>query len=76
MNILSYFKFFLLIYFLLIILLIGKNNLLAEEKIRIIADQILFNSDNDTIDAIGDAVAISENGSKLKADKIFYDEKK
>ena len=75
MNILNYFKFFLLIYFLLIILLIGKNNLFAEEKIRIIADQILFNSENDTVDAIGDAVAISENGSKLKADKILYDEK-
>ncbi len=69
-------KYFYFIFFLFIILTtIASNKISADQQIRIIADEILADDLSGQIEAMGNAVAIDEKGSKINADKIIYKEK-
>ena len=65
-------KYFYIIFFLFITLLVlSSNKIFAEQKIKIIADEIQVDKANGTIKATGNAIAIDENGSKLNLN-LFY----
>ncbi len=68
-------KYFYIIFFLFITLLVlSSNKIFAEQKIKIIADEIQVDRTNGTIKAAGNAIAIDENGSKIKSEFILYNE--
>ena len=68
-------KYFYIIFFLFITLLVlSSNKIFAEKKIKIIADEIQVDRTNGTIKAAGNAIAIDENGSKIKSEFILYNE--
>ncbi len=47
-----------------------NNKIKADQKIKILADQIIANED--IIEATGNAIAIDEKGQKLKSNKLIY----
>ncbi len=66
-NILSILSCLLLLYF--------NYNINADQTIKIYADEISVDKNNEQINASGEAIAVSENNLKLKAENIEYYEK-
>ncbi len=69
--------FLKLIYFfnasiILFVILLGKN-ISAEQTATIIADEIRSNNETDIIDAKGDVVILNHDGTKIRADKVTYE---
>ena len=70
------FKYFYIIFFTFIsITVVTTNKISADQKIKIIADEISVDQDEGTVKATGNAIAIDQNGSKIKSDVIIYSEK-
>jgi LPS-assembly protein len=70
------FKYFYIICFLFIALTaVTTNKISADQKIRIIADEMQIEQEGQIIKAKGDAVAQDEKGLKMKSDLMVYDEK-
>ena len=77
MNELLKLKYFYIIFLSFVSLMaITSNKISADQKIKIIADEILVYQNEKKIKATGDAIAQNEEGSKLKSDVILYDENK
>ena len=71
------FKYFYIILFSFFVLsILASNKISADQKIKITADEIRIKQDEKIINAIGNAVAQDEKGSKIKSDLIVYDENK
>ncbi len=68
--------FYVIIYIFIGLSALTSNKISADQKIKIIADEIQVLEDEDIIEATGNAIAIDKNGSKLKSDKMIYTEKK
>ncbi len=69
-------KFFYLIILTFVTLtLLASNKISAEQKIKIIADEILMNELKEEVNAQGNAIAIDDKGLKIKSDKLLYNEK-
>ena len=60
----------------LILIIFVTKTISADQKIKIIADEILVDENDSTIKAIGKATAISNKGNKLKSDILIYNENK
>ena len=69
---LKYFYIILLTFVSLTV--ISSNKISADQKIKIIADEIFVEQESREVKAAGNAVAETENGSKIKSDFIIYDE--
>ena len=69
---LKYFYFIIFIFCALYAL--SSNKIKADQEIRIIADKIEVNETDQVVNASGDVIAISENGTKIKSDRIIYSE--
>ena len=61
--------FYIIIYIFIGLSALTSNKISADQKIKIIADEIQVLEDEDIIEATGNAVAIDKNDSKLKSDK-------
>ncbi len=59
-----------------IVFMLCYNEIKAEEKIKIYADEIRVDEINEEIIAAGDAIAINENNIKIKSDKLTYKKSK
>ena len=68
--------FYIICYVFLIILLFSLQKIKADQEIKIVADKISIEEiDNfKLINASGNAIATFENGEKIKADSLIYDE--
>ena len=75
MNELLNYKYFYVIIFLFIILIpISSSKIAADQKVRIIADELKVEEINGNIEARGNAIAISEKGTKIRSDLIEYND--
>ena len=68
--------FYIIIFIFVSLSALTSNKISADQKIKIIADEIQVLKDEDIIEATGNAVAIDKKGSKLKSDKMIYTGKK
>ena len=68
--------FYIIILSFVSLVAITSNKISADQKVKIIADEILVNQSEKSVKATGNAMAINENGSKIIADLIIYDENK
>ncbi len=69
-------KYFYIIFLAFIsITVVTTNKISADQKIKIIADEISVDQDNGIIKATGNAIANDQKGSKIKSDVIIYNEK-
>ena len=59
-----------------IVFLFCYNVIYAEEKIKIYADEIKVDQNNEKVKATGNAVAVNEDNVKIKSDKLIYDKRK
>ena len=70
-------KYFYVIFLLFIVItLVSSNIISADQKIKITADEIQVKQSDQSIKAVGNAVAIDEKGTKIKSDFITYDKSK
>ncbi len=70
-------KYFYVIFLLfMVITLVSSNIISADQKIKITADEIQVKQSDQSIKAVGNAVAIDEKGTKIKSDFITYDKSK
>ncbi len=68
-------KYFYLISFIFIIIFaLSVNKIRADQEVKILADKIIINDKNQTIEALGNAIAIDQDGNELKSDKILLDD--
>ena len=68
-------KYFYLISFIFIIIFaLSVNKIRADQEVKILADKIIINDKNQTIEALGNAIAIDQDGNELKSDKILFDD--
>ena len=75
MNELLNYKYFYVIIFLFIILIpISSSKIAADQKVRIIADELKVEEINGNIEARGNAIAIGEKGTKIRSDLIEYND--
>ena len=66
-------KYFYIIFLIFVILVaVTSNKISADQKIKIIADEILINQNDQTVEATGNAIAVDEKGAKIKSDIIIY----
>ena len=75
MSMLYKFNSHILIIFSCLIILYSNYKIKAEQTIQIYADGISIDKNNEKISAFGDAVAVNQDGVKVKAEKIEYFEK-
>ncbi len=69
------FKYFYFIFLsFIVITLLASNKISADQKIKIIADEIKVEKNSGIIQASGNATVQDKKGSKLKSDLIIYDE--
>ena len=61
--------------FTLILFLCNYNEIKADQKIKIYADEISVDQENEKISAFGNAVAINQNKVKINSDELIYDRK-
>ena len=67
-------KYFYIIFFSFIILtVLATNKISADQKIKITADKIQLDQNEETIRASGNAIAQDEKGSNVSSDLIIYD---
>ena len=75
MSLLYKLNSYILIIFSCLIILYSNHKIKAEQTIQIYADGISIDKNNEKISAFGDAVAVNQDGIKVKAEKIEYFEK-
>ncbi len=66
--------FILNLIIILFVFLLGKN-ISAEQTATIIADEIRSNNKTNIVNATGNVIILNHDGTKIKADKIFFDRK-
>ena len=66
--------FYFIFYTFIVLSVLSANKIMAEQKIRVIADEIKVIDDGNIIEAEGNAEATSEDGTQIKSDKIIYKE--
>ncbi len=58
---------------ILLLFLINYENVNAEQGIKIYADSINIDEENEQVSAFGEAIAVNETKVKIKSDKLIYD---
>lgn len=76
MNFIKKNNAFSALYVSAIVFLFCYNVIYAEEKIKIYADEIKVDQNNEKVKATGNAVAVNEDNVKIKSDKLIYDKRK
>ena len=56
----------------IVLILLSSNKISADQKVRILADEVKEEENSGNIEARGNAIAISEKGTKIKSDLIKY----
>ena len=65
--------FYIIFFFFITLLILSSNKISADQKIKIIADEIKVKENNNKIEASGNAVAQDEKGAKINSDFLSYD---
>ena len=71
-QLLKYKSVYFIFYIFIVISLLSINKIQADQKVRIIADQIKSTANGKIIEAKGNAVAINESGEKIITNKMTY----
>ena len=71
-QLLKYKSVYFIFYIFIVISLLSINKIQADQKVRIIADQIKSTANGKIIEANGNAVAINESGEKIITNKMTY----
>ena len=61
--------------FTLILLLCNYVEIKADQEIKIYADEISIDQENEKISAFGNAIAINQNKVRINSDKLIYNRK-
>ncbi len=69
-------KIFLAIFISLVAFFHCYNEIIAEEKIKVYADEIKVDEINENVKATGDAVAINDDNVKIKSNNLTYNKSK
>ncbi len=73
-ELLKYKYFYFILYSFIALTILTSNKISADQKIKIIADEIQVNNDESIIKAEGNAIADDQKNSKIKSDIIIYNE--
>ena len=71
-KLLSYKYFYIIVFLYIVLILVSSNKISADQKVRILADEVKVEENSGNIEARGNAIAISEKGTKIKSDLIKY----
>ena len=74
LELLNHKYFYVIVFLYIILILISSNKISADQKVRILADEVTVEENNGDVEARGDAIAISEKGTRVKSDLIRYNE--
>ena len=67
-ELLKYKYFYFILYSFIALTILTSNKISADQKIKIIADEIQVNNDEGIIEAEGNAIADDQKNSKIKSD--------
>ena len=59
-KLLSYKYFYIIVFLYIVLILVSSNKISADQKVRILADEVKVEENSGNIEARGNAIAISE----------------
>ena len=72
LSLLKLHYFYLILFIFISLTVISSNKIKADQNISIYSDEILISQEDETINAVGNSIAIDQNGGKVRAETIQY----